>query len=514
MREAATYVYSSSIEDFNDVNSSFSRGSMRIAYHGQNRNGSYISKEAFAESVKTIYNRPIVCNYSCETDSIGGHDVDFIKTDSTVKMINITEPVGVVPESANTWWEHVTEADGTDHEYLCCDILLWKRQQAYQHLIDNKITDESMEITILQRHYDDDGRMHIDKFEFTAFCLLERDRPCFESAGITAFSFDEFKAQFAEMMEELHNNFSTVTTADAADIDNKILSKGGKAKMNLDELMAKYGLTSEDIDFDADGMSAEDIEARFAAIADAKKIDDHSQEDADKPESPVEPEVPAEPEEQFALTNEQFREEIFAALSTVQIEDPYCGGTMNRFWYLDCDTDLCIVYVTDATDYRLYGMNYTMDGDSVVIDFASCKRKKVKFADFEEGSDMDVTFSFVRDMCSDFHQKYCDLNKACEELRAFKDQTESERMTDARNRVFDGFADLSGNEMFEELRTNCGDMTPDQIEEKCFAIRGRMVNQKFSVDRTTDPVRLPVEDVQPDDDEPYGGIFRKYGIGE
>ena len=87
----------------------------------------------------------------------------------------MTQPVGVIPESANYWWE-TYEDKNVSREYLCVDALIWKRQEAYQKIKDNVVTDESMEIKVL------DGRMKdgvyvIDAFEFLAFCLLESAEP-------------------------------------------------------------------------------------------------------------------------------------------------------------------------------------------------------------------------------------------------------------------------------------------------------------------------------------------------
>ena len=57
-------------------------------------------------------------------------------------------------------------------------------------------------------------------------------------------------------------------------------------------------------------------------------------------------------------------------------------------------------------------------------------------------------------------------------------------------------------------------MTASQIEEKCFAIRGRSMSTNFSLGSQTKPIRLPIEtQTRKDADEPYGGIFAKYGIG-
>ena len=43
------------------------------------------------------------------------------------------------------------------------------------------------------------------------------------------------------------------------------------------------------------------------------------------------------------------------------------------------------VYCWDRNDWLLYGFGYKLNGDSVVIDFESKKRKKYTIVDFDEG---------------------------------------------------------------------------------------------------------------------------------
>ena len=122
--------FASSLTDLCEINPSFDTGILRVAYHGANQNKSSISKETFEKCLKTIYNCPIVCNYDRDTNTLGGHDVELIYTDDgDLKMVQLTQPVGVVPESAKTFWQTITEKNGTEHEYLCVEVILWKRQE-------------------------------------------------------------------------------------------------------------------------------------------------------------------------------------------------------------------------------------------------------------------------------------------------------------------------------------------------------------------------------------------------
>ena len=200
-------VFSSAISDWTERNSSFDSGVLRVAYTGRNRNNSFISKETFERCIQSIYNCPIVCRYDRDSDEIGAHDMELVEdADGSLKIVNITQPVGVIPESAKYWWEEIEDDSGL-HEYLCVEALIWKRQEAYQKIKDDGITSESMEISIKEGEMVD-GVYVIKRFEFTAFCLLGTAEPCFESASLETFSYDGFKEKLADMMQDLKETFS------------------------------------------------------------------------------------------------------------------------------------------------------------------------------------------------------------------------------------------------------------------------------------------------------------------
>ena len=149
MANTMNITYASSLSKLCELNESFDTGVLRVAYHGANRNGSFISKESFERSMETIWNCPVVCNYDRDTESIGAHDMEVITgNNGQLRLVNITQPVGVVPESAKTYWQTIEEDDGSTHEYLCVDVLLWKRQEAYKKILSDGITGQSMEINV------------------------------------------------------------------------------------------------------------------------------------------------------------------------------------------------------------------------------------------------------------------------------------------------------------------------------------------------------------------------------
>ncbi|MEY8573271.1 hypothetical protein AALD01_02540 [Oscillospiraceae bacterium 21-37] len=499
-------LFSSSISDLRECNSSFDSGKLRIAYTGRNRNNSFISKETYEKCISSIYNCPIVCHYDREEDVIGSHDIELVSdSEGNMRIVNITQPVGIVPESANYWWEEVEDESGI-HEYLCVNVILWKRQEAYQKIKDNGVTDESMEISVQE------GRMVngvyiIDSFEFTAFCLLGTAEPCFESASLELFSCNDFRKQLADMMQEFKETFSKAQSSQEVGINPQYNSEGGEVLDEKNKLMAEYGLTADMLDFSINDFSLEELRAKFEAMKSNGNSEQASAEDE---------------HERFELES-QFTQELFAALEAETVTTDW--GSMPRYWFVDYDQSTSEVYAEDYEDgWNLYGFQYSMNGDHVVIDFKCKKRKKYSIVDFDEGEQANPTskvFELVTKRLGKvnaeweekFQKEIEKSEKANEELtalRKFKADAEIAEEQGKREEVLAQFEDLAGVEVFENLREHCQEFDLETLEEKCFAIRGRNGTAvKFSNEPKTPKFPVDRHDTEP---EPYGGLFAKYGV--
>lgn len=493
--EYTSIVFSAEIRDIVSHNSSFDKGVLRVCYTGKNDNKSYISKETFEECIDSIYNCPIVCNYDRDSDTIGGHDVELVHTpDGGLRMVNITQPVGVVPTGAKYWWEDIEDSTAT-HEYLCVEVLLWKRQEAYDKIRRDGAVAESMEIKILDKHLESDI-LHIDRFEFTAFCLLGTVKPCFESASVALFALDEFKSQMSDMMDELRASFSVIQP-DMVEIDTQM--EGGKTAL----------------DIDMEGQAEELVEIETATDEPAAE----PAEPETPTEEPVETEPPAEGQEaepvedpaaeaDFALAG-QLANSLIEALCEVKTTREW--GECSRYWFVDYDPELGEVYAEDwEDDWKLYGFTYTVNGDKVTIDFNSKSRKKWTISDYVD-DDSDAVFASVHknvdailtEREASFAAERDTLNREISTLRTYKSDKEAEE-------VFAGFSELIGIDAFDTLYADHSGYTKEQLEEKCYAIKGRYmaVDAKFSAAPKT--VRIAVEPETRVEDEPYGGLFQEF----
>ena len=172
------------IFDVVDLNKSFAAAKCLVCYTGRNRNYSDIGRQKIIDAIPSIKNIPVVGRYDVDKDDFGSHDVKVVNKKDGIDIVNATIPFGVVPESANQWFE-TRIVDGEEKECFFTDVVLWKRQHGYEHIAKAGTISESMEIDVSEYMIDQDGYCIIDKFQFEALCLLgESVEPCFENACV------------------------------------------------------------------------------------------------------------------------------------------------------------------------------------------------------------------------------------------------------------------------------------------------------------------------------------------
>lgn len=518
MEKVMNMTYASSLTKLCEVNSSFDTGILRICYPGENRNKSFISKKDIKRCLPTIYNCPIVCNYNREDDSLGGHDIELVKTaDGELKLVNNTFPVGVIPESAKVWFEEYEGEDGETHEYLYAEALLWKRQEAYQKIKNDGITAQSMEISVKDGEMKD-GIFYIKDFEFTAFTLIGVE-PCFEDASLETFVKKDFKMEFSAMMQDLKESFKQISTSKEVDDTHpqNYSTEGGEGVLQEKmTLAAEYGIDIETLDFSIEDLTIEELRQKFEEMSVEPNTEPDVQvaDNSDNDGTHV--------DGSFAL-NSNIVAEISRSLEEVKTEREW--GTVCRYWFVDCDLDTNEVYCWDTDDWLLYGFKFVVDGDSVKIDFDSKKRKKYIVVDFDEGEEEQVspfvsTFSemaYIAHEGIELQSRFQTLSDTLDsqtqelnELRDFKAGIEADIARNEREAVLNQFEDLAGNEAFEFLVSTCSEYTTEELEEKCFAIRGRNnTTVKFSTENKIPKIKVDKTETPT---EPYGGLFIKYGF--
>ena len=338
----------SRLEEISELNSSFATGRLRVCYHGKNRNGSYISKEVLEAAIPTMFNCPIVAHYYRDEDSIGSHDLELIAKNGELKLVAATQPVGVVPENDVYFWETVEEEDGTEHEYLVMPIILWKRQEAFEHIAKEGNVSESMECVFDEEHKEKDGTVVVDKMTMQAFCLLESAEPCYESAAIDIFDKNNFKEQFSLMAEAWKE------VCGSENFSIKPFEKGGQGmenEMNLAENVFEEETSVESV---AETAPAEEAALTKEPAPEAAVEQEPTETEQEAPEENGEAAV--EPEtETFAKIGKNTMFEKLNKLRAIlpnKYERDENIGMVNvaEYWLQDADVDY--IYVDAHYYYR------------------------------------------------------------------------------------------------------------------------------------------------------------------
>ena len=206
-----------------DINPLMSSCQVKVLYIGENRNGSYISKDVAAEMAKTLRGAPIVGYYKKDKQDFGDHGEQLILDGDGIHFNCLTKPYGFISPDSKVWFQQFEDSDDFGNSivrtYLMTNGYLWTGQfEQAQQVLDDGGKPHSMELVekSIQGHWatnikEDMQFFIINDAIFSKLCILGDDvEPCFEGSAVTApqvsasFTLDNnFKQTLFEMMQEL-----------------------------------------------------------------------------------------------------------------------------------------------------------------------------------------------------------------------------------------------------------------------------------------------------------------------
>ena len=207
-----------------DINPLMSKCEIKVLYTGQNRNGSFISKETATSMAKTLRGAPIVGYWKEQTEDFADHGNQIVFDDEGITFNCLTVPYGFVAPDAKVWFQTFEDTDEFGNveirEYLMTTGFLWTGQFEECNVAVEEGRPHSMELDeeTLNGHWANNPKNGMDFFIindaiFSKLCILgENVEPCFEGSSITApkvsLSFsktvdDNFKKTLFNMMQDL-----------------------------------------------------------------------------------------------------------------------------------------------------------------------------------------------------------------------------------------------------------------------------------------------------------------------
>lgn len=230
-----------------------------------NRNNSYISESNMKKNLHTIYNKPILANIiELDNGEKDFHSHDFVVDEQTGETHYIEHSVGHIPESGNAHLEYDEE---TDRMYVVVEGVIYEDygNEAADIIREKGTNKVSVELEIYDLSFNaKDKYLEINDFSFRGITLLGREKngkeiqEGMQGAKLSLEDFSESKnsfVYFSQMLEELDKKINTLLST----------KEGKETKMTkFEELLEQYSVTAEDITFETEGLSDEELESAFA----------------------------------------------------------------------------------------------------------------------------------------------------------------------------------------------------------------------------------------------------------
>ena len=489
----------------------------RVCHDGESPNHTYFTKETMEEANKSLEYIPILAHVYVDKETgkpvIGSHDMHIEEdklNDGETRVIYDEAPIGLIPSLADNNCT-IEEYDGLNYTYV--DGYVWRDYSNYAEQIledaeNNKI---SMEIDFDQASlsYDvEHERYNIAAYRYRGItCLNERLGTGMKNAAATTTNFsadDDIKSKMIVLMEELQKCLREYDTQDSE-------QKGGNNMDKLNELLAQYGKATEDVTFEIEGLSDEELEAKFAEMfndnsnSDSEDGVDTGDADGDQGNDGEgsdngDPEVPAE--EKFVktftieLSHEDVRYALYNLIGTYEEED--------NEWYSIRSVYDNYFYMQGWCTNKLYKVNYTVDGSSVSLT-----------GDRQEMFEIIVSES-EKLAIDKMREDYVALEAQYNELKAFKDDYDATELKSKKDAIFsrDEYAILVDDEAFKTLMSEAENYSVEEIETKADVIFAKFVkaNGEYSANNETKKPRTVGfnYNAKPSKKKTaYGGLFDK-----
>lgn len=519
--------------------------SIDVMHTGSNRNKTSFTKDVISKAIPSICNTPILGYVVDELDEedkdFKGHEHELRITDKDVKYVYAGQAYGVIPESCNPRWIVKDDGNGTEREYLRVDGLIWTKFNDPVDIFTRDGTkNHSVELTDMAcGPADKNGDVPVGSFLFDGCCILSttdpKIQPAMTGSCVTAnFSVEDITSQIRERLYEYQALQQNYTAQNENPSDEE---KGDITPMNENEKNSVVTENTTTKNPEIETPPAENTvqepetqttensvptEGEGEAPATNNTVA-NADEGTTAPTENTAPTTEGEPAgaQEFTLTIMQLTDEVSSILAEQKTPSKWDPEYMvPRYWMNDIQDNEVIVM--DYSTYKLMGIPYSMNGDNVVLDFENAKRKKVSYADWDEGEVLSgITAAFTEmntkmtELTKEFQSATAVVNEMKPKLEAYQ-QAEAEAIAAAdkakRDELFAIMDEkLGANAEYAALKES-KEISYADLETKCYALVGRQSAEFSYVPNKNNKgtVRFGVGGTQNGSDVAYGGLIEHY----
>ena len=488
-------------------------GKVKVFHIGPNRNGSSVTKNAAEKALSTIAYKPLLANF-CEVDGVKdftSHDMEFNDDGSATYIEHqigcFTADTPVIQYDETTEKEFVFAKVAIPREYTdACDIIERKNG-----------TKVSVELLVNEMNYSaKDDILELTDIIVQGCTCLGTNPETGESVeegmqgarlDIVDFSVDnnsivdksnnELNSKILEILEKLNDTISNFN------IQN-FNQEGGENAMNkFEELLDLYGLTAGDVTFEVEGLSDEDLEAKFVEVyGDAEEFkkkkkcsdkEDESEEEEDfagcgkkKKRCAVNTENSTV---EFELSHDDIRMALYGLLESTWDENSYAWvcEVYDSYFIYQKET-----YGDDGYEYKYYKQSYSKNEDNVEL----------------SGDPVEVFSTFV----TESEKTALDMIRSqYEELKAFKDQYDAAQTKAQKDEILESaeYAEIKDSEEFKALVADAEKYSVDELKVKADLIFAAAMKKKFNFESKPEKKSVGINfNAEPDKKkQAYSGLF-------
>ena len=500
------------------------------AYHDNvNLNKSEIDPDVFIENTKSAPFRPILANIVENEETgekdFGSHDFAIEENkDGDQTVVYLEKPVGVI---GNDFSFEYDEEQGVNRAILNGYLYEEYCQDAIDILDRRENVDCSIELNIRDMSFNSSSKtLMLNDYYIGGLTLLGstiKPGMAGSSATLKDFSVDEkevshFSSAYNELVETSGKLNLKLDNLSMLDINNQS-KEGGKSVSKLEELLEKYSKTREDLSFEIEGLTDEELEALFAENFD--EAEDGSEDDEGAP-SGEDDEGDSSTDEPEAVgvdnSKEDEKDEEDNKKKKITVE---CNGETKTFEVSFRDTIYSLERLVNAT-YKEDNDYYCVDVFEDYILMHSCCDMNVNYKqNYEKNKD---EFSLTGERTKVFaHWLTAEEEKALSDMK--EDYTlvkkkvsayEKAELDAEKDKVFEAedYKEYLDKEEFKSLIINKDKYSVDELKDKaeiafakCVREFGLIDSQKGKQRQSGRKSLFQAVD-ESSNRSPYGNIFK------
>lgn len=509
---------------------------LKACHTGRNRNGSNIKESVMKSKLTTFHNKPILAFIRKVNgeEEFGGHEMH----EENDELIYDEIPVGTIPESCNCHLEYDEEKDKT---YVHVDGYLYGQYNHAPQILERKGGESktSVELNVFELSYDaKDKVLNLDDFECAGITILGVDDDGneigegMEGANITLadFSAENNSTINEKLLKEIEKLNTTLSTFNI----NSSLEEGGKTEMKFEEILAKFGKTFDDIDFEYENMSEEEFEAKLNELFAEAEETPSEEEESNTDDTSVEENFEEESEEEVVEENsdnedssESEETSEFSQITSYSITHE--DGSVNTFALSLNDTILALTTLVNDTYSESDNTYYSVvvyDSYLVMADYwndryfkQSYKKRKDVYSLTGDRVNVYPTFCTQEELdnLDSMRSNYSSIQS---ELQKYKDADNETQIKD----VFasDDYASIKNNKDYiafsKEVAKDYSKYTVKEVIEKCDGIlteftkaQNRETFSKKNIEEKKSRGMVPMFEsrVKSNKKSRYGNLFNK-----